>query len=105
FAVGTESVKGAFRTTSTATLQVICGIEPIDLILEKEKAIYFAKKNSTSVSFLDHDLREFNLEHYNENWIHPSSIKPVQPTSFHIYGWLKDERQSWSGFLHCVALT
>ncbi|GBN09710.1 hypothetical protein AVEN_51336-1, partial [Araneus ventricosus] len=30
------AISGAFRTTSTKALQVCCGVEPIDLVLDME---------------------------------------------------------------------
>ncbi|GBL97415.1 hypothetical protein AVEN_170521-1 [Araneus ventricosus] len=69
---------GAFRTTSTIALQVTSGIEPIDLICEKEKAMYLVKHRAPTISFLGVGLGNPNLALFNETWKHPGSIPSVR---------------------------
>ncbi|GBN91935.1 Putative protein in type-1 retrotransposable element R1DM, partial [Araneus ventricosus] len=75
------AVTGAFRTTSTAALHVISGIEPIDLILEMESVIYRAKQGEHIPSFLGKDLYQNNIEVFTNHWHHPGSISPPRWSS------------------------
>ncbi|GBM47760.1 Putative protein in type-1 retrotransposable element R1DM, partial [Araneus ventricosus] len=78
------AVTGAFRTTSTIALQVTSGIEPIDLVCEKEQAIYWAKHSAPTVSFLGVGLGNPNLDLHHETWQHPGGIPAIS--------WDKDSR-------------
>ncbi|GBN71133.1 Retrovirus-related Pol polyprotein from type-1 retrotransposable element R1 [Araneus ventricosus] len=75
------AISGAFRTTSTAALQVICGLEPAHLVIELEAAIYKAKHHLTPISLFGEVLTGPQLETYQRSWIHPSSIRKVQRDS------------------------
>ncbi|GBN11689.1 Putative protein in type-1 retrotransposable element R1DM [Araneus ventricosus] len=79
------AVTGAFRTTSTIALQVTSGIEPIDLVCEKEQAMYWAKHRAPVVSFLGVGLGNPNLDLYHETWQHPGGIPAVS--------WDRDSRR------------
>ncbi|GBM66160.1 hypothetical protein AVEN_68287-1 [Araneus ventricosus] len=79
------AVTGAFRITSTVALQVSSGIEPIDLIGEKEKAMYLAKHRAPTISFLGVGLGNPNLDLFHETWQHPGSIPSVR--------WDRDSRR------------
>ncbi|GBO14056.1 Retrovirus-related Pol polyprotein from type-1 retrotransposable element R1 [Araneus ventricosus] len=72
------AISGAFRTTSTAALQVICGIIPSSLVCEMEVAIFQLKHRQTHVSFLGEELTGLDLEVFHNTWIHPSARKTVQ---------------------------
>ncbi|GBM66416.1 hypothetical protein AVEN_13012-1 [Araneus ventricosus] len=72
------AVTGAFRTTSTIALQVASGIEPIDLICERERVMYLVKHRAPFITFLGVGLDILNIDLYVESWKHPSSIPPVQ---------------------------
>ncbi|GBO04157.1 hypothetical protein AVEN_136116-1, partial [Araneus ventricosus] len=79
------AVTGAFRTTYTIALQVTSGIEPIDLVCEKEQAMYWAKHSAPSVSFLGVGLGNPNLDLHHELWQHPGGIPAIC--------WDKDSRR------------
>ncbi|GBN25120.1 Retrovirus-related Pol polyprotein from type-1 retrotransposable element R1 [Araneus ventricosus] len=67
------AVTGAFRTTSTAALQVISGIEPADLVCEMEAALYQLKHNRPDPHFLGVHLESNQVERYLPSWAHPST--------------------------------
>ncbi|GBN56197.1 Retrovirus-related Pol polyprotein from type-1 retrotransposable element R1 [Araneus ventricosus] len=58
------AITGAFRTTSTAALQVISGVEPADLVCELEFAVYKLKHASSNVQYLGVDLQGLSMEKY-----------------------------------------
>ncbi|GBM42200.1 hypothetical protein AVEN_36884-1 [Araneus ventricosus] len=71
------AVTGAFRTTSTAALQIISGIEPADLVCEMETALYRIKHSLPNPNFLGTQLESGQAERYSPSWRHPSSINPA----------------------------
>ncbi|GBN41241.1 Retrovirus-related Pol polyprotein from type-1 retrotransposable element R1 [Araneus ventricosus] len=71
------AVTGAFRTTSTAALQIISGVEPADLVCEMETALYRIKHSLPNPNFLGAQLESGQAERYSPSWRHPGSISPA----------------------------
>ncbi|GBM29624.1 hypothetical protein AVEN_130099-1 [Araneus ventricosus] len=72
------AVTGAFRTTATAALHVLSGIEPVDLVCDMETVIYKAKHGQQISTFLGRDIEPISLEAYTDPWEHPAEISVVR---------------------------
>ncbi|GBN86949.1 hypothetical protein AVEN_168616-1 [Araneus ventricosus] len=71
------ALSGAFRTTSTKALQVCCGTEPIDLVLDMEVAWYALKHHQEDVSFFGTLFEGSKMEHFSPSLVHPGLLTPV----------------------------
>ncbi|GBM37771.1 hypothetical protein AVEN_25883-1 [Araneus ventricosus] len=71
------ALSGAFRTTSTKALQVCCGVEPIDLVLDMEVAWYSIKNHQENVSLFGTLFEGSKMEHCTHKWHHPGHLTPV----------------------------
>ncbi|GBN38888.1 Retrovirus-related Pol polyprotein from type-1 retrotransposable element R1 [Araneus ventricosus] len=74
------AISGAFRTTSTVALQVCCGVEPIDLVLDMEVAWYKIRKTREDVSLFGNHIQGSSMKTSTNDWRHPGSLTPVHWT-------------------------
>ncbi|GBN90281.1 Putative protein in type-1 retrotransposable element R1DM [Araneus ventricosus] len=72
------AVTGAFRTTSTAALQIASGVEPIDLVCDLETAWFHLKKSHVDYHLFGVKVEGSNMETATPSLSHPSSWTPVQ---------------------------
>ncbi|GBN27337.1 hypothetical protein AVEN_21560-1 [Araneus ventricosus] len=76
------AVTEAFRTTSTAALHVLSGIEPVDQVCDMETEIYKAKQGQQISTFLGRDIEPISLDAYVDQWQHPAEISDVRMDPF-----------------------
>ncbi|GBN72871.1 Retrovirus-related Pol polyprotein from type-1 retrotransposable element R1 [Araneus ventricosus] len=75
------AITGAFRTTSTAALQVISGVEPADLVCELKSAVYKLKHVSPNVQFLVDDFDGLTMDsHLDTPKLHRPSAMGHKPS-------------------------
>ncbi|GBN20443.1 hypothetical protein AVEN_204935-1 [Araneus ventricosus] len=71
------AISGAFRTTSSKALQVCCGAEPIDRVLDMEVAWYAIKHRREDVSPFGTLLEGSKMERFTASQRHLGHLTPV----------------------------
>ncbi|GBN73719.1 hypothetical protein AVEN_170818-1 [Araneus ventricosus] len=72
------AISGALRTTSTKALQICCGMEPIDLVLDMEVAWFKISELKQDVSPFGNVIEGSRMETYEQEWHHSFNLTPVQ---------------------------